>query len=607
MVRPQLRSITGLLCLIFFACVLLAADGQGSRDNDERQQAGGETVRLFVSKRVGTDSPANRNTFGSISEAVAAIRALPPRQRTSGVIVTIAGGDYIGEENMLMLGPEDSGSPRAPIVFESDPGDLLPVRLHSGIDIPPPAFERVGNSRIWRADLKGLGLTRLASVFNTGWTCANGNRTELFFGGQPMTLARHPNKDRSGGWQYFRLGSVGTDGFGAGTDDTTGGKPVPRDPVWANESNSLWVHGFWNQDWRDTFEKVESVVSNNSGVFYKITGPAVQPVSGARYVLLNGKSLLDAPSEYYIDSESQQLFFIPPAGVADPRTIPAVLSQRSTAHVVNQSSHVTLRGLRFEYGIGAALQLINVSDVHVQNCTISNSGTQGVELSGHNSSVSDSEIMAVGCTAVSLHGGNARTLAPGLLAVDGNDIHDFARVSRTLRVGVAWRGCGNYVRQNKIHHAPHSGIMIDVPSGGASDGVGVNTEFSNNHLHDLCQGTADAGAFYVGLTWANRGNIIRGSTSATSCWRVVACFFAMSLLPTRCYRPVSLTIGINQSLSCGVLELTRARNCARTEFSNNDTTSDRFERIFQTEKMAQHTSLNGVRFFLPYILRTTSA
>ena len=79
---------------------------------------------------------------------------------------------------------------------------------------------------------------------------------------------------------------------------------------------------------------------------------------------------------------------------------------------------------------------------------------------------------------MSLHGGDAVSLVPGLLAVDRNNIHHFARVSRTLRVGVAWRGCGNFVRDNVIHHAPHSGIMIDVPSGGASDGVGVNHEFS---------------------------------------------------------------------------------------------------------------------------------
>ena len=40
---------------------------------------------------------------------------------------------------------------------------------------------------------------------------------------------------------------------------------------------------------------------------------------------------------------------------------------------------------------------------------------------------------------------------------------------------------------------------------------GVNTVFADNYLHDLCQGTADAGGFYAGDSWANRGNILRGN------------------------------------------------------------------------------------------------
>lgn len=60
---------------------------------------------------------------------------------------------------------------------------------------------------------------------------------------------------------------------------------------------------------------------------------------------------------------------------------------------------------------------------------------------------------------------------------------------------------------NEIFDAPHSGIMISP----ASDGVGVNHVFEGNYLHDLCRGTADAGGFYAGRTWANRGNVVRGN------------------------------------------------------------------------------------------------
>jgi hypothetical protein len=35
---------------------------------------------------------------------------------------------------------------------------------------------------------------------------------------------------------------------------------------------------------------------------------------------------------------------------------------------------------------------------------------------------------------------------------------------------------------------------------------------ARNDLHDLCQGTADAGGLYAGDSWANRGNVVRGNS-----------------------------------------------------------------------------------------------
>ena len=141
----------------------------------------------------------------------------------------------------------------------------------------------------------------------------------------------------------------------------------------------------------------------------------------------------------------------------------------------------------------------------IDNCTLANSGTHGVELTGSHSIVSNSDIYDVGCDGVSVSGGDTVKLVSANLSVHKNTIHAFARVSRTIRPGVAWGGCGITVSGNEIYNAPHSGIMI-AP---ASDGRGTNCTFEDNDLHDLCQGTADAGGFYAGRTWANRGNVVR--------------------------------------------------------------------------------------------------
>jgi len=525
----------------------------------------------------------SKRPFRTLSEAVAAVRAMPAHQRC-GLTVTIAAGVYGGAANVLRLTQEDSGCAGDPVVYRADPDAHAPVVLHGGAEIKPGDFKRAGKTTggltIWAADLQAAGLGSLATTsgqFRSGWVCANGDRTELFFGGRAMTLARHPNKKppaaphsittppaavasadfvgaaRERTWQYMRQGAVITPtSFGAGTDDTTGGMPVPADAAFLQDlGDEVWAHGFWSWDWADSFVPVKTVSVNgaptsaaaltlpsSASAAASATNMSQRPLhngehktavfagnatvelsaspgyglkAGSRYVLLNGKSLLDDREEYYIDSKLGMLYFIPPVG-ADPSVPPvgdadgAFLSQPGSAHTLNGTAHVTLRSLRLEYAMGAALTAINVSGVTVDNCTLANSGTSGAELiASSNSSIVGSEVYGVGCNGVTVSGGDPILLVPSGLLVRNNSIHAFSRVSRTIRPGVSWSGCGITVSSNSIYDAPHSGIMI-AP---ASDGRGVNSIFEDNDLHDLCQGTADAGGFYAGRTWANRGNVIR--------------------------------------------------------------------------------------------------
>jgi hypothetical protein len=196
--------------------------------------------------------------FVSLNDAVDAVRALPQAQRCAagGVIVSIAGGVYGGIRNQLSLSAEDSGCGQgAPVVYRSVPTDATPVVLHGGAAVPPSAFKEEphktpGGLTIWSADLKSLGLGALAATsanFKTGWTCANGNRTEFFFGGKAMTLARHPNKEAGSEiWQYLRQGAtLSSSEFDSGTDDTADGAKIPASmsAQWAHEVDDLWVHG----------------------------------------------------------------------------------------------------------------------------------------------------------------------------------------------------------------------------------------------------------------------------------------------------------------------------------------------------------------------------
>lgn len=209
---------------------------------------------FFVRGEPTSDTTAAGPSFRFLAEAVAAVRALPQEQRC-GATVTIAGGIYTGDANAFHLTAEDSGCTGDPVVYRADPTDPKAVVLHGGAAIPPSAFRKEEGKTatgltVWSADLAKLGLAELSITsanFKEGWTCANGNRTELFFDGKAMTLARHPNKQQgTETWQYLRQGgTLSPSAFEPGTDDTTG-KAIPNDvsQAWAAEAADLWVHGY---------------------------------------------------------------------------------------------------------------------------------------------------------------------------------------------------------------------------------------------------------------------------------------------------------------------------------------------------------------------------
>lgn len=107
--------------------------------------------------QVGT----SKRPYRTLSEAVAAVRAMPAHQRC-GLTVTIAAGVYGGAANVLRLTQEDSGCAGDPVVYRADPDAHAPVVLHGGAEIKPGDFKRAGKRQ---ADLpSGLPTSRLPGL-----------------------------------------------------------------------------------------------------------------------------------------------------------------------------------------------------------------------------------------------------------------------------------------------------------------------------------------------------------------------------------------------------------------------------------------------------------
>ena len=101
--------------------------------------------------------------------------------------------------------------------------------------------------------------------------------------------------------------------------------------------------------------------------------------------------------------------------------------------------------------------------------------------------------------ASSRGGGDRKKLEAGRNFALNNNIHHFSRWVRTYRPAVYLYGVGHRVAHNRVHDAPHNAVLF----------WGNDHVLEFNEVYRVCTETGDAGAFYIGRDWTQRGNVIR--------------------------------------------------------------------------------------------------
>ena len=255
----------------------------------------------------------------------------------------------------------------------------------------------------------------------------------------------------------------------------------------------------------DSYVEIQSVASDGSGNAVLTIEPNTPPVYGflpnARFYGVNILSELDASGEYFVDIEKELLYWMPPpGGVASTREVVISVSQ---ALILGSSvANVRFEGLQLLYARGTGLTLLGAVNATVSGCTSANHGRTGIELYGAGIVLRDSLVYGTGCEGTSVAGGDLATLTPSLNLVVNNSVHHFARVTRTYNPGIRFSDVGGVYANNTIAHGPHTGMT----------GGGALNLFVGNTFQDLLFEASDAGAFYVGYSWTQRGNVIRGNT-----------------------------------------------------------------------------------------------
>ena len=465
-----------------------------------------KVTELFVDARergvyeIGVGTRAR--PFRSVHEARDALRRGLGANTTR--VVRLVGRHFL--ESPLELDARDSGTKEHEIVYTSaDPVD--PASLSGGVRVPPEAWSAY-NGGIYVADLFSLGLNasdlgKLANPYPE-------TKLELFYNGKPATIARDPNINvHDGQWiwaGYENMTSINSTSFRL--RDSRAGQLWQK--ALNQENGEVWLHGYFKFDWRDTYIKLDSITDNvekgqgDGNTSFVLTRDVATPpqypwANGCRFYALNNLDLLDQAGEYFVSNDGKLFFYPPGSNGVEFETV--VSLQKSIIHSVG-AAHISFSKLHISASQSTGVEISQANDVHICHSTVSNTGGNCISLEGTSCSTSNSTLFGCGSGGIAINGGNTTSLESSNISVVGNTMENFSRIIRTYRPAVGFNGCGHYVANNSIFNAPHTGLQ----------GGGVNMLFEFNHLRNMCYETVDVGAFYVGRSWAQRGNVARFNT-----------------------------------------------------------------------------------------------
>jgi len=467
-------------------------------------QGGPDAAEFWVSPGGRDDGPGSREApFATLARARDAARADAGKRP---VRVLLRGGTYFQEEP-LVLGPEDSGTARAPVLYAAAPGER-PV-VSAGIRVSGWKVEEVRGMRLWTAALDGAPRQL--------WV--NGLRAE------------RPRLPREG---YFRIAELPD--VNKGTPWNQGQKRFRFSPGdlrnWRNLSDvEIVALHFWVDSRMpvEAVDEAERMVTLKKRSIFRLTedhGP--RP---ARYWVENVFEALDRPGQWYHDRSAGKVYYYPRPG-EDPARAEAVASRHVHAMRIEGNpaagrfvEHVRFRGIAFSHGesqstpmgwpssdvagpVQAAVtspglvRAVGYREGAFEDGAFCRTGSYGLELGGGCSAitVAGNEFFDLGAGGLKIgevKNPREEALRTGRITVTDNRLYDGGRVYPS-GVGV-WVGHSgkNVFAHNHIHHFYYSGFSVGWSWGYAPTGCFDNL-FEYNLVHDIGQGVlSDMGGIYT--------------------------------------------------------------------------------------------------------------
>jgi len=507
------------LSVMFVALSFVYTEGRCENSNSTDTGAHGlypakadlsEKTTFYISPD-GNDKNAGtkEHPFATLERVKQAIRDI----KRGSVCVYLRAG-YYSLTNSFTLQKEDCPGD-FPILFSAFPGEMVhiiggkQISAFQPLDTGSEVYRKMDpecRDHILTIDLRQEGIAAYGSLSARGFgRSIQPAALELYFNEKPMPLARWPNE----GWAMIKEVPEFLEGKGFSYNGNRPGK-------WL-QAPDAWLHGYWKYDWADNYVKIAEIDTARKTILTEAPYSAYPYTEGKRFYALNLLEELDIPGEWYLDRKKGRLYFWPPSDLQKGPVFVSLL-QAPLIQIVNLDN-ITFKDLVFEYTCGAGIEIIGGNHNRIESCVLRNIGTVAVSIgklaadlggliyrntlyngnAGHDNGVESCEIYSCGEGGIILGGGDRASLAPGKNFASNNNIYDCSRWVRTYRAGIFMYGVGNIVKNNTIHDLPHTAVFF----------WGNEHLLEYNEIHHVCMETGDAGAFYNGRDWTQRGSMIR--------------------------------------------------------------------------------------------------
>ncbi len=465
-----------------------------------------ETHKIYVSAVSGNDD--NEGTIDKPLKTIAAAKERVKKINKSEkkVEVIFRGGEYRVSKT-LEFDSSDSGTKENPVVYKAYEGEKVYVKASLPLDISkakrvtdPAILDRLYDdveTRIIELDLAEQGIDK-SMLWKPQNIKGQYQMTEgpamynaIYFDNSEQMLACWPNDREYDYWDK----TLTTSSFTVTTDN------IKR---WERAENT-WIGIFPLHDYNFSNKSVTEIDAENKTIH--VLADSANPIRGyrsKRWKIFNLMEEIDIPGEYYIDYDTEKLYFFPPDTITGKTLEISLLG----TPIMNffEADNITFKDIEFCQTRSSVAVLTDVDNIDFYNCIFRDIGYDAICTKATQKAVTGASTWQaqtkngaynmdiIGCffenigdRAVITNGaGDIDTLTPANIVIE--DCYITRTAQKAFWDAIWMYGCGVTVRNCIISNIPHQAIRL----------YGVDLTVEYNDIHNVIREDDDAAAIYGG-------------------------------------------------------------------------------------------------------------